>query len=145
MAGAGPIPMIDGSQPLMPQPRSLPSTLAPRLSANCRVARTSAPAPSQMPLAAPAWMTPSFLNTLGSFANPSTVVSGLPCSSRANWTVVPFLPGRSIGAISSESRPASCAAANRFCESTLYSSTSRCEMEYFCARFSAVIAMGRPV
>ncbi len=144
-AGAGPIPMIDGSHPLMPQPRSRPIGVRPRSCANCRVASTSAPAPSQMPLAAPAWITPSFLNTLGSFASPSTVVSGRLCSSRANWTTAPFLPGRSIGAISSERRPASCAAANRFWESTLYSSTSRWEMPYFTARFSAVIAMGRPL
>ncbi len=125
MAGAGPIPMIDGSQPETPQPSSRPMGRRPRLSANARVARMSAPAPSQIPLAAPAWMTPSFLKTLGNFARLSTVVSGRLCSSRANCTVAPFLPGSSIGAISSASRPASCAAAKRFWLSTLYSSTSR--------------------
>ena len=98
-----------------------------------------------MPLAAPAWMTPSFLNTFGSLERLSTVVSGRLCSSRANWIVVPFFPGRSIGAISSANRPASCAAANRFWLCTLYSSTSFWEMEYFVARFSAVIAIGSPV
>ena len=137
--------MIDGSQPLMPQPRSRPSGLKPCFSAKCRVASTSAPAPSQMPLAAPAWMTPSFLKTLGSFASPSTVVSGRLCSSRANCTTEPFFPGSSIGAISSARRPPSCAAAKRFWDRTLYSSTSRCEMPYFAARFSAVIAIGSPL
>src|SRR6266851_387209 len=144
-AGAGPMPMIDGSQPEMPHPSSLPMGFKPFRSAKARVARMSAPAPSQMPLAAPAWMTPSFLNTLGSLARPSTVVSGRLCSSRANCTVAPFFAGSSMGAISSESRPASCAAAKRFCERTLYSSTSRCAMLYLAARFSAVMAMGRPV
>ena len=73
------------------------------------------------------------------------MVSGRLCSSRANGTVVPFLPGSSIGAISSANRPASCAAAKRFCEGTAYSSTSPATELYFSARFSAVIAIGRPV
>ena len=119
--------------------------LRPRFSANARVAMTSAPAPSQMPLAAPAWITPSFLKTLGSLASVSSVVSGRLCSSFAKLIIEFFLPGTSSGAISAERRPASCAAAKRFWLSTLYSSTSRCEMPYFTARFSAVIAIGSPL
>ena len=59
--------------------------------------------------------------------------------------VAPFLPGSSIGAISSANRPPSCAAANRFWLCTLYSSTSFWEIPYFVARFSAVSAIGKPV
>src|SRR4051812_11031303 len=44
-----------------------------------------------------------------------------------------------------EPGPDSCAAAKRFWLPTLYSSTSRWPMPYFTARFSAVIAMGRPL
>src|SRR5574342_35281 len=93
------------------------------------VASTSAPAPSETPLAAPAWITPSFLKTLGSRRSASTVVSGRGCSSRENW-IGPFFQGTSLGEISSLKCPASCAVAKRRCDRTAYSSTSSWEMRY---------------
>jgi len=51
---ARPMPMLDGSQPAMPQPNELRERLQPFSARRTDgVASTSAPAPSQMPLAAP--------------------------------------------------------------------------------------------
>ena len=52
------------------------SGVRPRALAASPEAMTSAAAPSTMPLALPAVTTPSFLNTVGSAASPSSVVSG---------------------------------------------------------------------
>ena len=61
IAGAGPIPMIDGSQPTIPHPRRRPIGFAPRAFATSIVVITIAPAPSEMPEALPAETSPSFL------------------------------------------------------------------------------------
>ena len=102
---------------------------------------TSMAAPSATPLAAPAWMTPSFLKIRGSFRSPSTVVSGRGCSSFSKSTL-PLRVSISTGAISSRKRPAAWASAVRRWERTLNSSTSSWVIRYCSASFSAVSAMG---
>ncbi len=109
-AATGPMPMMVGSTPTTDQLTRRARGLCPCFSAKPRVVSTIAQAPSLIPLAAPAWITPSFLKTFGSFFRLSSVVCGRACSSLANWTG-PFLVATSIGAISSLNRPASAAAA----------------------------------
>ncbi len=69
--------MSDGSTPTMPKPRGAPSGLSALLLDGLLAdARISAAPPSTMPLALPAVTLPSFENAAGSFARPSSVVSG---------------------------------------------------------------------
>ncbi len=76
IAGAGPMPISVGSTPTVAHDTMRPSGFAPFAFTASSPAMTSAAAPSTMPLALPAVTTPSFLNTVGSFARISIVVSG---------------------------------------------------------------------
>ena len=70
------MPMYAGSTPTTAQARKTPMGVAGCASAAAPDASTIAAPPSTIPLALPAVTPPSFLNTGGSFARVSMVVSG---------------------------------------------------------------------
>src|SRR5688572_1005897 len=76
IAGAGPMPINVGSTPTVAHDTMRPSGFSPLSFTAFAPAITRAAAPSTMPLALPAVTTPSFLNTVGSLASTSIVVSG---------------------------------------------------------------------
>ena len=122
-AGAGPMPMIDGSTPANPHAISRPSGSSPRASAQARSATTHAAAPSPIPLAFPAVTSPSFLKYGLSPASTSMVVSGRMCSSLRNSTS-PLRLLTVTGVTSASKRPASQARLARCCDSNATRSAS---------------------
>ena len=68
--------MYDGSTPTAAHATSRASGVSPLSFTAFADARISAAPPSTMPLALPAVTVPSFENAAGSFASPSSVVSG---------------------------------------------------------------------
>ena len=76
VAGAGPMPISAGSTPTIAQPVSRASGVRPRSRTARSDASTSAAPPSTMPEALPAVTQPFLLNTGGSLASVSMVVSG---------------------------------------------------------------------
>ncbi|RUS17500.1 hypothetical protein BC937DRAFT_89909 [Endogone sp. FLAS-F59071] len=74
MAGTGPIPMIVGSTPTACQLTIRAKGVSPYLLTACSLAITTAAAPSLMPEALPAVVTPPFLKAGLSFARLSSVV-----------------------------------------------------------------------
>src|SRR3954453_11678337 len=81
MAGAGPIPMREGSTPTTDQERMRPSGFHPFSRAFSAVERIIIAAPSTIPEALPAVTKPSLSNAVGSPARSSMVVSGRRWSS----------------------------------------------------------------
>ena len=76
VAGAGPIPISDGSTPTVAQCVSRPIGVRPCAFTPRSDASRIAAAPSTMPEALPAVTQPFLLNAAGSFASPSIVESG---------------------------------------------------------------------
>ena len=102
------MPITRGSTPAAALATNAPSGSAPSSRARSSDAITSAAAPSLTPLAFPAVTVPSSRNAGFSAASFSAVVSGRGCSSTATSPT---------GTSSSAKRPASCAAAQRRCDS----------------------------
>jgi len=140
----GPMPMMDGSQPAMPQPTSLPEAsafpLGERTGREHQRPRSVADAAGRARV-----ITPSFLKTFASLARLSSVVSGGCARPRAKLTHEPFLPGSPWGNLVARRPPLLGRGETLLALHAVYSSTSFCEMPYFVARFSAVMAIGRPV
>ena len=94
IAGAGPIPMRDGSTPTTAQETILPSGFQPRSAARAAVERIIIAAPSTMPEALPAVTKPSLSKAVGSVASSSIVLSGRMWSSRSTSLArLPFPTG----------------------------------------------------
>src|SRR5579864_5303259 len=123
IAGAGPMPMRDGSTPTTDQPRMRPIGFQPCSSACSAVESSIIAAPSTMPEALPAVTKPSLSKAGGSAARSSMVLSGRRWSSRS--ISFAFLPlPTSTGTTSSESLQLAQAAPARRCESSANSSWS---------------------
>ena len=111
--------MTCGSQPTSAVPgmtmRAIgasPSALSP-----ASLQTSAAAAPSLIPAALPAVITPSAA-TVRSVASVSTLTSRRGCSSASKMKLLPLRPGTSIGTISPARRPASIASRARRWEST---------------------------
>ncbi len=100
-------------------------------------ATTTAAAPSTMPEAFPAWMTPSSWKLGLSAASDSTVVPGRGCSSSAKRRVVPSASFTGTGAISCRNQPAARAAMALLCEAAANSSSCPRESDHLRAISSA--------
>ena len=130
-AKTGPMPISSGSQAATTKPRKKPSGSMPSALARLADRMSVADAPSENWEEFPAVTVPPSLNAGGSFASPSSVVSGRLHSSRSTVTCFCDLAPVALsvtsmvtvmGAISSRSLPDFCAAAVRCWESSAYSS-----------------------
>ena len=137
-AEIGPVPMIEGSTPVVAQDTMRANGLMPRFFASASVISTTTAAPSLRPDALAAVTVPSLGSNAGrNFEMPSAVTPSLMYSS---WSTIvsPFLPLIVTGAISSLNLPALRAASALFCEAAANLSCSSRVICHWRATFSAV-------
>ncbi len=114
-AGTGPNPMMRGSTPATPVEMIRAIGRAPAASPAFLLATIIATAPSLMPEALPAVVTPS-LNNGRNLVSAAMSVCGRGCSSSATVTGPARPPGTSTAMISPAKNPSALAAAYFFCD-----------------------------
>ena len=113
VAVIGPVPMSAGSTPELARATSRSRGVSPNAAARRALVRTSAAAPSLMPLALPGVTCPSSLKAGRSVPSPSKVMSRRGCSSVAITSRLRPLT-TSSGTICSAKRPSSIARSARW-------------------------------
>ena len=133
----GPVSISTGSEPTTAVVTMRARGRSPSVRTASPDATTTAAAPSTMPEAFPAWMTPSSWKLGRSAASDSRVVPGRGCSSSAKRRVVPSASFTGTGAISRLNQPAERAAMALLCEAAENSSSCPRERDHFRAMRSA--------